>query len=50
MYGDVETARVIYINEQHRANLCTECGACEKTCAKRLPMLDWLKKAVRLFT
>jgi predicted aldo/keto reductase-like oxidoreductase len=48
MYGDLETVRLIYLNEKHRADLCTECGACEKSCAKRLPVLEWLKKARRL--
>jgi hypothetical protein len=49
MYGDPQMAQRIYIQEHHRADLCTECGLCEKTCAKRLPVLEWLKKARRLF-
>jgi predicted aldo/keto reductase-like oxidoreductase len=49
IYEDVETARLIYGKERHRADLCTECGACERSCAKRLPVLEWLQKARRLF-
>jgi predicted aldo/keto reductase-like oxidoreductase len=49
MYGDLEAARRIYRIEHHRADLCTECGFCEKNCAKRLSVLEWLTKARRLF-
>jgi len=48
IYGDVESARLIYQDEGHQPGLCTECGYCEKNCAKRLPVLDLLKKAVSL--
>jgi predicted aldo/keto reductase-like oxidoreductase len=49
MYGDLEAARRIYAIEKHRADLCSECGFCEKNCAKRLCVLEWMKKARRLF-
>jgi predicted aldo/keto reductase-like oxidoreductase len=47
-YDDTKTAQSLYWEEQHRADNCTECRACENACAKRLTMLDWLKKAHRL--
>jgi predicted aldo/keto reductase-like oxidoreductase len=48
IYDDVEMARSLYYGERHDVDTCTECSACENACAKRLPMLDWLKKAHRL--
>jgi predicted aldo/keto reductase-like oxidoreductase len=48
IYDDVEMARSLYFGERHDLDSCTECGACENACAKRLVMLDWLKKAHRL--
>jgi len=48
IYDDVEMARSLYFGERHDVDSCTECRACENVCAKRLPMLDWLKKAHRL--
>jgi predicted aldo/keto reductase-like oxidoreductase len=48
IYNDAEMARSLYYDEQHSVDNCTECGACENACAKRLAMLDWLKKAHRL--
>jgi predicted aldo/keto reductase-like oxidoreductase len=49
IYNDAKTAWSLYYGEQHSVDSCTECGACENACAKRLAMLDWLKKAHRLF-
>ncbi|MGD0915395.1 MAG: aldo/keto reductase [Thermodesulfobacteriota bacterium] len=48
MYNDVKTARSLYCGEQHCADSCTECGACVNACAKRIAVLDWLKRAHRL--
>lgn len=48
MYGDLETARLIYANERHNAHCCTECFSCENRCAKRLPVIEWLRKSCRL--
>jgi predicted aldo/keto reductase-like oxidoreductase len=48
IYMDVKTGRSIYQNEQHHPERCTECGACEKACAKRLVILERLKAAHRL--
>jgi predicted aldo/keto reductase-like oxidoreductase len=48
LYNDIKTAQSLYRGEQHRADNCTECRACENACAKRLAMLEWLKKAHRL--
>ena len=48
IYSDAKTARSLYRSEQHRLDTCTECSACENTCAKRLAMLDLLKAARQL--
>jgi predicted aldo/keto reductase-like oxidoreductase len=50
MYNDVETAATIYREEGHHADCCIECGACEKTCARSipLPIIAWLKTVHRL--
>jgi len=48
IYDDTEMARSLYFGERHDLDSCTECRVCENVCAKRLPMLDWLKKAHRL--
>jgi predicted aldo/keto reductase-like oxidoreductase len=50
VYDDVKTARLICAQEQIRTQDCTECGLCESNCAKRLPIVDWLKRASELFT
>ncbi len=44
IYNDIKMAQSIYIDEQHQLDHCTECGICEKACAKKLPIIDWLKK------
>jgi predicted aldo/keto reductase-like oxidoreductase len=48
IYNDTKTARSIYCIEQHSAGSCNECGLCEKACAKRLAVMDWLKAAREL--
>jgi len=48
MYGDTETARSIYRLERHHLDNCNECGTCENACGRKLPLLDWLKKARQL--
>lgn len=48
MYEDTETARRIYDEEGHRADRCTFCGSCDKSCAKSLPVVEWLVKAHRM--
>jgi predicted aldo/keto reductase-like oxidoreductase len=48
VYDDLAVARSIYANEQHQAARCTECGDCETRCAKRLPIIDWLRKAQKI--
>ena len=48
LYKDGETARSLYCSEQHRADSCTECRACENACAKRLPVLSWFDIARKL--
>jgi predicted aldo/keto reductase-like oxidoreductase len=49
IYNDAKIAQSLYYSEQHRLDTCTECGACENACAKRLTLLDWLKVARKLF-
>jgi len=44
MYDDVEMARSLCIQERISLEDCTECGECESRCAKRLPIVDWLKR------
>jgi predicted aldo/keto reductase-like oxidoreductase len=46
IYGDIETARVIYRAEKHDIDSCTECGIC--VCGREIDIPDWLKKARRL--
>jgi predicted aldo/keto reductase-like oxidoreductase len=48
IYNDTKTARSLYCSEQHRADTCTECGACVNACAKKLAVMDWLKAARQL--
>ncbi|MFX1402825.1 MAG: aldo/keto reductase [Promethearchaeota archaeon] len=48
IYSDIETARSIYRLEQHAIDICTECAACAKACAKKIAVLDWLKTANQL--
>ena len=48
IYEDMSTARRIYREEGHRAERCTLCGSCDKSCAKRLPVAEWLAMACRL--
>ena len=49
IYDDIETARFIYCAEQHDISRCTECNVCVNACAKRIPILDYLNAARRLF-
>jgi len=48
MYGDTATARSIYRLEGHHLDNCNECGTCENACGRKLPLLDWLRKAHQL--
>ncbi len=48
IYEDVETARIMYLNELHHAEWCNQCGACEARCTKRLDIVGWLEEAHRL--
>ena len=47
MYEDMETARVEYINEEHRIENCIACGTCVDACGKQIPILEWLDAAKR---
>jgi predicted aldo/keto reductase-like oxidoreductase len=48
IYEDLKTARLIYLREQHHAELCNQCRDCEKRCARKLEIVDWLDRAHRL--
>lgn len=50
IYEDVETARSIYRLEFHDAGRCNECRECEKRCARRLEIVNWLQQARRLLS
>jgi len=49
IYDDIETARSIYREEGHDIERCNECGLCENACGRNIPIIDWLKKAGKLF-
>jgi predicted aldo/keto reductase-like oxidoreductase len=42
MYGDMETARIIYQREGHDITSYNQCGVC--VCGREIPILDWLEK------
>ena len=44
MYGDLETARSLCTQEEIHFGDCDECRTCEASCAKRLPIGEWLAK------
>ena len=48
IYDDANTGRFLYKVEHHEAAVCSECGLCEDACPKRIPIQEWLKKAVKL--
>jgi predicted aldo/keto reductase-like oxidoreductase len=46
-YGDESRAQMVYnnfMNEDERANLCTECGECLEKCPQNIEIPDWLAK------
>jgi predicted aldo/keto reductase-like oxidoreductase len=49
MYSNYEIPRSIYRDEGHRIQDCNECGSCVKACGRRIPIIDWLGRARRLF-
>jgi len=51
MYGDVNRARVLYgirIQQDERAEHCTECQECEELCPQEIPISEWMKKCHEL--
>jgi len=46
-YDDQRRAMMFYkeMDEEKRAQHCTECGQCEEVCPQSIPIPDWLKKA-----
>jgi uncharacterized protein len=49
MYDDVDTARAIFLSENHDLSNCMDCGACSGKCGFHIPIAEWLKKARVLF-
>jgi hypothetical protein len=49
MYEDTRTARVHYsfLNEQNRADKCTECGKCMEHCPQHIDIIETLKMVHR---
>jgi predicted aldo/keto reductase-like oxidoreductase len=50
MYGDVQRARNSYasVDDNHRADLCIECGECLEKCPQGIEIPEWLKKTQEL--
>ncbi len=48
VYSDVEIARALYRDERHGLGACKKCRLCEKKCARTLPLLQWIEKALPL--
>ncbi len=48
MYNDMRTGRFYYrggrIEEEQRADQCTECSECVDACPQEIPIPEWLKK------
>ena len=48
MYNDMRMGRFSYrggrIEEEQRAEQCTECGECVDACPQEIPIPEWLKK------
>jgi predicted aldo/keto reductase-like oxidoreductase len=47
-YGDEDRAQMFYdvfMKEEERANVCTECGECLEKCPQMIEIPDWLAKA-----
>jgi len=44
MYEKPDAARTSYqfIDEENRANACTDCGECEEKCPQMIPISDWM--------
>jgi predicted aldo/keto reductase-like oxidoreductase len=45
MYGDKVIPRLIFRDEGHDITRCNQCGLCVKACGRKIPIIDWLKKA-----
>lgn len=50
IYRDIKTGRFLYGIEQHCADTCTECSACEDACPKKIAIMDYLMVAHQLLT
>ena len=47
VYGDRDLSRMYYgwIDENGRADRCTECGECLEKCPQKIAIVEWLEKA-----
>lgn len=50
MFNDYQVARMRYgwIEEEHGANLCVQCGRCLELCPQQIEIPEWLAKAHEL--
>lgn len=49
LYNEIEKARSLYVRDtvlrkDQRADLCIECGDCEKVCPQKIHIVEWLKR------
>lgn len=51
MYQEPEESRGDYwgLDDDERADRCTECGTCEEKCPQGIEIMNWLKKAHAFF-
>ena len=51
IYGDDQQAQLSYLwlDEDERGDMCTECGECLEKCPQQIEIPDWLAKAHELF-
>lgn len=49
LFENIEIPLMSFREEAHRPELCNECGLCEKSCPRQIKIMDWLKKARKIF-
>jgi hypothetical protein len=48
MFNDAESARELYIFEQHSVEVCNECGICVKRCGRGIAIPELIREAHKL--